>query len=112
MRKQLLAAVASPEFVTLKPKGPAMTETPDQLAALDRAATQTYDLWEAELAHTKLGDALIALYRAEQLVLIGPDAVEKVARAMAELHLPESKQLWKMYVPLATAVIAAITGRV
>ena len=35
MRKQLLAAVASPEFATLKPKGPsAMTETP--LTPLER----------------------------------------------------------------------------
>jgi hypothetical protein len=33
---------------------------------------------------------------------------ELEARAMAELHLPGSKQLWKMYVPLATAAIAAL----
>ena len=52
--------------------------------------------------------ALVNAYRANQLVLIGPDAVEVAARAMAELHLPGSKQLWKMYVPLARATLAAL----
>jgi hypothetical protein len=73
-----------------------MTETPDQLAALDRAATQ--GVWEAHLidgtaymvsrpnsastiqAETvddlRLAATLVNAYRAKQLVLIGPDAAE------------------------------------
>jgi hypothetical protein len=59
-----------------------------------------------------LADTLVNAYRANHLVLIGPDAVEVAAQAMAESHLPGNKQLWKMYVPLATAAIAALKGRV
>lgn len=63
----------------------------DQLAALDRAATQEADdiayYSGSSSRHRPKQEAfhaaLVNAYRANQLVLIGPDAVEKVARAMA-----------------------------
>jgi hypothetical protein len=73
---------------------------------IDDAPVPDYN--HAQQANAALIVALVNAYRAKQVVLIGPDAVEKVARAMAELHLPGSKQLWKMYVPLATAALAAL----
>ena len=51
--------------------------TPEQLAALDRAATQ--GLMPTKGDHTPDGRFIAALwnaYRTKQLVLIGPDAVE------------------------------------
>jgi len=155
MRKQLLAAVASPEFAALKPKGPsAMTETtltPEQseslhkaylasmeithmpqpvtpptidLAALDRAAAQGEwrndhgTLWgddgagEFPLASSSPRSAafivaLVNAYRAKQLVLIGPDAVEKVVEAMYQAE-PEALYREAVRKSLARAALAAL----
>ena len=63
---------------------------------------------EEAAANAALIVALVNAYRTGKLVLIDDGAVERVARAMAELHLPGSKKLWKMYVPLATAALAAL----
>jgi hypothetical protein len=54
--------------------------TQDELAALDRAATQGVPItghdWLRQFANDRqLADVLLALYRANQLVLIGPDRV-------------------------------------
>ena len=92
-------------------KGPsAMTETtPDQLAALDRAATQ--GLMPTKGDHTPDSRFIAALwnaYRAKQLVLIGPDAVEKVARALAELDGLDPNEEWDAYEHKATAALAAL----
>jgi hypothetical protein len=99
-----------------------MTDTtPDQLAALDRAARERDDPWVAELAHDKLGRELIRAYRAKQLVLIGPDAVEVVARAICNAHCEDIygvidshmvENEWADWIPEATTAIAALTGRV
>lgn len=80
--------------------------TPEQLAALDRAATQ--GVWESREVPGQAGwsqihapenpciavevndedgpfiVALVNAYRTGKLVLIGPDAVERVARALCE----------------------------
>ena len=52
----------------------------DQLAALDRAAREP--TLEGSRAADDLAAKLFYLYRTGKLVLIGPDAVEVVARAM------------------------------
>lgn len=55
--------------------------TQDQVAALSEAATQgvpvTGNDWLRQFSDDRqLADVLLALYRANQLVLIGPDAVD------------------------------------
>ena len=60
----------------------------DQLAALDRAARQgvpvTGNDWLRQFSDDRqLADVLLALYRANQIAVIGSDAVE----ALAELQL-------------------------
>ncbi len=60
--------------------------TNDELAALDRAATQgvpvTGNDWLRQFSEDQqLADVLLALYRANQLVMIGPDAVEALKYA-------------------------------
>lgn len=61
--------------------------TNPDLAALSEAATQgvpvTGNDWLRQFSDDRqLADVLLALYHAGQLVLIGPDAVERAARAM------------------------------
>ena len=61
-----------------------MTEA-EKLAALDRAARNADESGDGELAYAlnrQFAGALMTAYRANQLVLIGTDAVEVVARAL------------------------------
>ncbi len=90
-----------------------MTEA-EKLAALDQQYRESPNALSLHLFNSALHD----LYRANQLVLIGPDAVEKVARAIyqamnghiATAHTweqlePEPKAFWR---DKATAALAAL----
>ena len=101
-----------------------MTETPDQLPALDRAALdEGHNILSYAggiiISPTRRAfvEALETAYRAKQLVLIGPDAVEKVARAICNAHCEEMygvidshmvENEWADWIPEATAAIAAL----
>lgn len=63
-------------------------------------------------ADAKFIVALWNAYRANQIAVIGPDAVERVARAIDLAARPNGKPRWHSTTDLATAAIAAITGRV
>jgi len=54
----------------------------DQLAALDRDVREAENYVYRMQCEAFLGRALINLYRANQIAVIGPEAVEKVARAI------------------------------
>jgi hypothetical protein len=98
--------------------------TNEHLAALSDAATQAAlfsdELTEAWQAYT---NALVRLHRANQIAVIGPDAVERAARALCiadgldpehDLAGPDERYApeWHQFRDLATAAIAALTGRV
>jgi hypothetical protein len=52
--------------------------------------------------------ALVNAYRANQLVLIGPDAVERVARALAQENGLFPTDDWRYYINRACAALAAL----
>ena len=67
--------------------------------------------------HLPVFQAALAAYRANQLVLIGPDAVEKVARAICNAHCEEMygtidshmvENEWADWIPEARAALAAL----
>jgi len=75
----------------------------DQLAALDRAATQQGDI----NALTDLEMALVTLYRTGKLVLIDDGAVARVAGGISTC-LPMSDKHPMESLPLARAALAAL----
>ena len=103
--------------------------TNEHLAALSDAATQAMEealaLADTDLdpdkisvarcksaaAHDRLAYALVNAYRANQIAVIGPDAVERIAAAMAISQGADAED-WEIWLPEATAAIAALTGRV
>jgi hypothetical protein len=92
-----------------------MTEA-EKLAALDRAATQG-DEADRFFAESELQEKLLRLYRANQLVLIGPDAVEKAINrineiAIIELEIEECDPKLVYFNASLRMAIAALTGRV
>ncbi len=78
--------------------------TQEELAALSEAARGANSRMDE---HKAFREALVELYRAGQLVLIGPDAVEDVARAI-EKHMDRDWNWTKK--TLATAALAALKG--
>lgn len=104
--------------------------TQDHLAALSEAATQAMQAVEANPHGTTIDAYITAsgayhaelerLHRANQLVLIGPDAVERCARAIciAQGDDPNREGPWaewweeSPYASAANAFLAAFTGRV
>lgn len=109
-----------------------MTETPltaEHLAALDRAAMEQTAAREDTGVSYAFGDKeqtfraeLARLYRTNQLVLIGPDAVERCAAALYRAMNGHMATAWSwddleadtqaFWRDKATATIAALTGRV
>lgn len=106
---------------------------PEHLAALSDAATQGEWLangcdirlvdgpatWgKDEKANVAFITALVNAYRANQIAVIGPDAVERMARAAISFHgmnpdeMFEGYPLWMQCEDEQKAVLAAITGRV
>ena len=74
---------------------------------------------DENLANAQLTVALVNAYRANQLVLIGPDAVEVVARALekslafdVESDVYAGELTHEERCKLARAALAALTGRV
>lgn len=82
--------------------------TQEELAALSEAATQSEPAWNV------FAQALVSAYRAGQLVLIGPDAVEVVARAACSHNglnpdeIFEGHPLWTQYEDEQRAALAAL----
>lgn len=94
--------------------------TQDELAALDRAATQGVPItghdWLRQFANDRgLADALLALYRTGKLVLIDDHAVERCARAMCLAGGYDPNEImsndgprWRYYEEGTTAALAAL----
>jgi hypothetical protein len=84
----------------------------EQLAALSEDALEAENIDYRMQCEAYLSRALVNAYRANQLAVIGPDAVELMARAMAAAIHKGNDEKWLFYTDLATAAIAALTGRV
>ncbi len=102
--------------------------TTKDLAALSDAATQgqwvpnevgggAFSTWDhmpvlaGKTMDVELCCKLVNAYRANQIAVIGPDAVERCAAAMAISQGADAED-WEIWLPEATAAIAALTGRV
>ena len=86
--------------------------TNEHLAALSAAEQEVDQSFEDWLnARAAYHAELVRLHRANQIAVIGPDAVERCAAAMAISQGAEAED-WEVWLPEATAAIAALTGRV
>ena len=84
----------------------------------DGLGSDTFERGKSEaVANADLACALVNAYRANQLVLIGPDAVGDVARAICNAHCVEMygvidshmiENEWADWIPEARAAIAAL----
>jgi hypothetical protein len=81
----------------------------EQLAALSDAVDKAESPFARMVRNRVFAERLLDAYRANQIAVIGPDAVERCAAAMAISQGADAED-WEVWLPEATAAIAALKG--